>query len=138
MAKTKKKRINSHSEIKITVEMLEEAQACALAIRRFMRIFPNGAELTVKNAEKAWRNNLDVFWVIDRWVVKRGRDACNLAHAEATRWYSEHRDALITKGRDSVDKRRRLEREANLMEVELIIAGMKMGFLKRPRKAKEY
>lgn len=48
---------------RITVELLREKGACESEMGLFERVFPGGAEVTVKNVVRALETSLSVTWV---------------------------------------------------------------------------
>ncbi|HUT58135.1 MAG TPA: hypothetical protein VNA25_09840 [Phycisphaerae bacterium] len=65
---------------RVTVEMLEAAGACE--VERFKALWPDGATLTMKNAEIAVRE-LDVDWFVDTIMSPPARAAYYNARAKA-------------------------------------------------------
>ena len=65
---------------RVTVEMLEAAGACE--VERFKALWPDGATLTMKNAEIAVRE-LDVDWFVDTIMSPPARAAYHKARAKA-------------------------------------------------------
>jgi len=57
----------------ITDEWLKRKRACADQRKTFRRLFPDGCEVTVENAEKANRHGLDVIWAYVRCLDRKGR-----------------------------------------------------------------
>jgi hypothetical protein len=47
---------------RITVEMLKEHNACASELRKFRKVFPTGAPVSLRSLAKAQKAGLDVFF----------------------------------------------------------------------------
>jgi hypothetical protein len=48
----------------ITVKWLEAKAACPSQVKRFKRMFPRGARLTLDNLQRAAKANLDIDWFV--------------------------------------------------------------------------
>ena len=58
--------------MKITIEMLREKDACPDQVKLFAELFPEGAEATYANADRAFKANLDIEWAARHLLSPKG------------------------------------------------------------------
>ena len=78
--------------MKVTIELLEEWEACPDQVKLFSKIFPEGVELTKEALEKAANAGLNIFWfavfAVDRKLLRE-------LYAARKPYYDKFMDALI-------------------------------------------
>ena len=57
----------------ITAKMLREHDACTSAIRKFKRIWPNGARAILANCERAGEKGFCFWWMRDNLLSAKGK-----------------------------------------------------------------
>ena len=87
------------SQTRITIEFLKEKKACKEQVELFANLYPDGIEVTPKNAQEAFSKGLEVSWIFQFFpltVVLVGSDGSKT-------WYCEgklHREDGPTVARE--------------------------------------